>query len=489
MTEPRKLSYPNRYLLSLVQSTDVDCLGLDEQFYFPDNTTNVNLVWNINYNDFTEVFSALMFGADLAYPDTAQNVVMKFLKMVCANVDLCTEIADCIENNTTTQNAIAIAIQNNPDIQSAINQIINNNNYGRGDIYSPVSYMADNVIPASALCTSANKYAMAQAIVQKLDDLANDFLEVIALLTTKQEIAAEMVSGIPIFGGIASLALDVAVFINDYVRTTYAAAYNSTTELDYACAVYCAFEGCDLSWDMVISAYEGQANITPPQNTDFITLMQWFVTNVIPSGDNLIVGAMHVFVLNALKYGSDWFGSGVWTALDIAVQNASDEEITVPGSCDCPSDWCNLFDFTTSQQSFSFTFPARPYGIWTNGAGFQMEQSTISGQPDNRCYIRRIFSQSFTVDNFLADYIGTAGGSLRGATLFGYLNGNLVFSHALGVYTIGAGTYTYTATHTVDELLMSIVTNTGSTPNPDAFTLENLKIEGSTGTGPETTNC
>lgn len=249
----------------------------------------------------------------------------------------CEEVSDCIENNIDTQQAMANAIVNSTVIQDAINQTIVNNGSGTGNVSQPLpsSIMATNVIPQSALCTESNKYAMALALVRALDVLTNDMLDVIELLTNPNEIAAEMVEGVPIFGNQASLVLDTAAWLQDNITDAYAAAYNATTEGDYACEVYCIFQNCEMSWDDLIQAYYNGGSLSPPASNSFIDVLDWLITTVIPASDNAIVGAMHTFILWSMKWGSDWFGSGVWTYMEIELENAADEEITVPQSCAC----------------------------------------------------------------------------------------------------------------------------------------------------------
>jgi len=286
----------------------------------------------------------------------------------------CETVADCIENDTSVQDAIATATLNSANIQNAIETVVQVSS-GSGsnpnpDQQLPASILQANFIPATALCTENNKYAMARAIVQELDDLSTDFLDVIAVISENAEIASEMVQSIPIFGGLASLALTGANFINNNIRTQYVRAYNSTTELDFTCAIWCAFNGCELNWDLVYDAIAEGTQISPPTDTDFTTVITWFANNVIGSTDNIIVGSMHLFVLSCLKYGSDWFGSGVYTTLEIQVEDASDEEITVPASCSCASTGCVEWDFTASQQWLAINFANNNFsGRPNSGAG------------------------------------------------------------------------------------------------------------------------
>lgn len=224
-------------------------------------------------------------------PEEAAFLWSQTLAMTPANLEECTtmtceEVADCIENDISTQTAIADAINNNSDIQSAISNTTRNNPSDGAQYWSStVNYLADNIIPSGALCTEANKYAMSLAIVRALNQLAVDFLEIIEVITNPSEIGAELLAGVPIFGGAASLTLDTANWLQDNIKEVYDAAYNASSEEHYACAIYCMFTDCNLSYEDMIIGYENGGTISPPQDTDFITVMQWLITNIVPVAD------------------------------------------------------------------------------------------------------------------------------------------------------------------------------------------------------------
>lgn len=322
-----------------------------------DDSERVSVVMKISLQEFVALGNSIDVGSDIAYNGNSAYIWYVWLRAL-KSMTICDDVADCIETSEAVETAIANLIQSSSLVQNAISQVQNSSM-----AISPLSQnvIGTNIIPDGALCTEANKYAMARSIVQELDRLTTDMLEVIEFATSPSEIAAEYIAAIPIFGGAASLALETANWVQDEIQEAYAAAYNATTEVDFSCAVYCAFSNCDLSYDDIISAYLDQASFEPPSSNDFGVVIDWFLDNVVGSVDNIVVGAAHCLVLMCLKWGSDWFGSGIWTTIDIAIEDAKDEEITVPESCDCdPPEFCVVYDFEASASNWL---------AYDNGAG------------------------------------------------------------------------------------------------------------------------
>lgn len=95
MTLPRSLDFKDRFVYELVQIVTGSCAGTP--IAFPDNTTPIRFVVEMNLNEFTKVLSALMNGADLSYPEQAHDVVWMFLRQVECPVSICDEIIECLQ--------------------------------------------------------------------------------------------------------------------------------------------------------------------------------------------------------------------------------------------------------------------------------------------------------------------------------------------------------------------------------------------------------
>jgi hypothetical protein len=95
MVLPRKLAFRDRFVYDLVQEMGLACD--DDPIVFPDHTTKIKFVVEMNENEFTAVLSALMTGADLSYPDDAHAVVWYFLRQLECPVSLCDELIECLQ--------------------------------------------------------------------------------------------------------------------------------------------------------------------------------------------------------------------------------------------------------------------------------------------------------------------------------------------------------------------------------------------------------
>ena len=376
-----RLSYRGKFTPNLIQAINEynDCLDIDNQIQFPDMTTRIPLIVEWSQEEFTEIASAVLNGALQAVPDNYMDVFSTFFRIIGCPVDICDLVADCIESNPSVATALANLIATNSMVQSGISTAVQiTNQYGGDSNWNnslPASILDASRIPDDALCTDANKYAMSLAIVRALDTLTNDFLEIIEVLTNPNEIAGDLVKTVPIFGGAASLAFDTAAWLQDNISEVYNAAYNSATEQNIACHIYCNFNDCDLSYNDILQSYYEVGSFTPPNTDDFLVIMDWLITEVIPSTDDVIVGAMHTMILYCLQWGSNWVGSAGFTLLDIEIENAKDEEVTVPEECECgPSYNAYYIDFTSELGDWIIQFGNQT----ANGI-----ESVSAGQPES----------------------------------------------------------------------------------------------------------
>lgn len=95
MTLPRKLEYKDRFVFELIQSISGDCEGTPIQF--PDNTTKIKFLVEMNLIESVKLLSALMTGADLSYPDESHEVVWSWLRQLECPVSLCDELIECLQ--------------------------------------------------------------------------------------------------------------------------------------------------------------------------------------------------------------------------------------------------------------------------------------------------------------------------------------------------------------------------------------------------------
>ena len=478
---PRKLSWNNRFVQELLQSTDVDCLPLSEQFYFPDDTTPQTLVWEVNQNDFNAVLNALTFGADLAYPETAQNVVLTFLKMVCQNMEICAEIADCITNDETVRESL---------LQYLSDSGIQPSSGDNPPVPMSAPQTAEQLLPDGYTCDNNHLFGMARWIVQQLDLSTRQVLAAVELLTNEVELAAvfaDNVEGVSWFGS----GLELAAWVQDQLIEWYDAAYTPTVEDTLACEIFCLITGdCELTLDKIIDAYSNNSFGVPTDINDWLSILDWLF-NTTFDGSIGTVASYHYFIAQALRFGSKLPIFDGLRGLKLIVGMGADEtDADWDILCSCVTAWCNLFDFTTGQHSFTVD-DAGYWGVYVASVGYQMEYGQSGAFWDNRVTPRRQFGVDFTGDTWIVNYVGTAGGASRTLQFVGKNNGSLVFLNNFGAYDV-SGTpqsFTYNNTHTVDEVYLSCAANLSGASDPDALTIKSIQIEGTTGEPPETSNC
>lgn len=91
---PRKLAHKDKFVYKLIQEIDDGCTA--EPIAFPDDTTPIKFLVEMNLNEFTKILSALMTGADLSFPNEAHEVTWILLRQLECPVSLCDELIECL---------------------------------------------------------------------------------------------------------------------------------------------------------------------------------------------------------------------------------------------------------------------------------------------------------------------------------------------------------------------------------------------------------
>lgn len=101
------LAWRNRYTIGPLTQDMTQGEGLYDPLSFPDEETPIRLTFEMSLAEFTKVYTALNKGAILSYPDESEDVIWYFLR----NFEFpimpdCTDVQDCIENDTPTRETI-----------------------------------------------------------------------------------------------------------------------------------------------------------------------------------------------------------------------------------------------------------------------------------------------------------------------------------------------------------------------------------------------
>jgi len=80
MPNLRRLAYRDRYVWSLTQTSTGGASALPPIYFIPGEQTQ--FIVSLDQDEFTRLFTAILTGADLSYPEQAHEVVWSFLKNV-----------------------------------------------------------------------------------------------------------------------------------------------------------------------------------------------------------------------------------------------------------------------------------------------------------------------------------------------------------------------------------------------------------------------
>jgi len=364
---PRPLGFKDRSVWELQQTVlarfdDFD--DFTDRFVFPDLTTPVPLVLYLSQEEFTKLYSAVLTGADLTYPNQSHDIEYLYLQMVALEMaQLCAALADCITNSSVTQIALNIFLQNN--------------GYGTGGGNPtgplPVEVTGQNLLPPGYVCGDDEAFGMAGAVVDGINEAVTEVLQAIEILTNPLEIAAEMADNMP---GVSVLTTgaDVANWIQDTAKEAYDLAWSTSIRDELACLVWCAFKnGCELSFDTLWDVYLLAAEETPPAPTDLESWLIWMVA--LPYGDALqTVSAISMLGLLAMRYGGKFgqFVLGI-RSLETIIQlseSASDSNWSIVCTDPCGPDWCITHDWTIDAQGWTVVTTPQAAGVLI-GTGWQ----------------------------------------------------------------------------------------------------------------------
>lgn len=449
-----------------------------------DDDLQVPIVIKLSLKEYATLASAVDVGRDIAYGHDSDKVWLLWLKVI-ESMSICDDVANCIETSET--------------VQTALSGYLSENGYSGGSsngseppIPLTPSRTQENLLPSDYTCDNDHMFGMSRYVVQTLNSGTEQMLEILEVLTNPAELISVFVDNFEATSW-AGGGLEFAAWIQDQLIEYYNASYSDTVEDTLACAIFCQIkDDCEMTLDDIIAAYEPLIFSTPPDTDDWLEILDWLISLTFNISVNT-VATFHYFILQALRFGGNAlsFSAGLRSFQLIAQLGKNETDDTWLTLCDdCATGWCNLFDFTLSDQSFGLTYPSRPYGIYVAGTGWQLQWATVSSVTDNRAYPTRNFGTSFTATEWIVRGTGLAGGAARGMSIVGRLSGSVVFSHSYGAYSTDGTThdYVYNASHTVDEISIVVVSNLAAT-DQDAFTVESIQISGEVGDAPTSEDC
>lgn len=182
----KKLNWNNRWVEELNQNITYGSCE-NEPFVFPDNTTPKDVVFRLTETEWVKLFSCIMTGADIEYPEQSHEIMWSWLRQVECPIDICDLVAECIRNNQNVQDALAEnrEINNVPSYSSQNKANAQNGNILAGigcdpdEIYGAAVAMEDYIRLAGTDVVENIVAAVgdATAILQQIDNfpLIGDF--------------------------------------------------------------------------------------------------------------------------------------------------------------------------------------------------------------------------------------------------------------------------------------------------------------------------
>jgi hypothetical protein len=213
-------------------------------YFFP--ADGGKAVFSFTEDSFMKVLSALINGAALTYPDDWIQVVWYFLESVEFPVSICSQIIDCIENDT--------------DVRTVLSQFIAEHPGGtklEKNKPLPETVSGSNILEGNPECDPDILWTQCIGIVQTANRMVEDFLQTWETYNNAGEVLSDVVAGIP---GLAELTgaiglsgiLEYANDLVDSIGEAYLADYTLEYEQELACQIFClAKDDCTVTIAML----------------------------------------------------------------------------------------------------------------------------------------------------------------------------------------------------------------------------------------------
>lgn len=389
------LDWKNRFEGDLTQPLLLD--GVYDPVLFPDEDTKITVVHQISLAEFTKLYSAIIKGAILSYPNEYEQVAWIFLRAFEMPVDLCQLIADCINDpDSPSRQAVRDLVTTDPDINNYFQQISSVPVVGS-------EQLGQNLFKPDA-CELNFVFNMNSQMVTLLNSLSRDLFQAIEVGTNSLERASLVIGAIP---GLGILPFDEILKFGDElvenIFEDYDGAYDEGMYDDLRCGLFCATrDSCTMTIEDVLNYYLDKLGESIPTNPidTLQAIAQFLLTGDIPG--ETTVYAMHLLVIACMRAGQELFGID-FAQLAIRIQAAGDEPnndwILLCEECRaCEGTWPDPMTFyqgnitgrtgnTYDVDLVADTLPGyhiirtSEYDHWEKGAFMLVHVETVGGTP------------------------------------------------------------------------------------------------------------
>lgn len=381
MTLTRNLAWRDKYVEFLQQTLSIDETDCEINPFFALDEENNYILLKLSEQQFIQIFSALMTGADLTYPEMAHQVVWDFVKGINCPMDLCQLILTCMETT--------------PEIQQFLTDYFNNqsntNIYQSAQNQLPIE-MAQGYNPT---CDLDILWGGINNAIEQANQNNIDVLDIFETNTNILEISAELIDngGENILSTVMASIVDLVQYVQDNIVDSYDGLITTAYLNEIKCDLFCLMKNDCIVTAEIITQYFYDRLSSGLATSDTFLQMVTFIISGTWSGTQL-ADLMFMSQFGSLAMLGVFFETVGFNNLALNVQLGMLE----PSSawtllCECSELWTHTFDFTIDDGGFE------PQDIWStgdnavyiNGVGWSYTNTPTTGDYRRTCIIQREF--------------------------------------------------------------------------------------------------
>lgn len=325
---PRGLTFPFDRGVSPTSTIPTDLQFTDiNNWYVADSDQRVTITLDVSLNEFVAISSAIDAGSDIAFSD--QAVMLWALWVSGANtMPLCDQIAECIANNPTVQEALTAYLGNeNVPISTSESRI------GTGD---------GNIL-AGLSCDDDDVWGYAVAIVDYLDAVNRDILERVENAPSLSASVARLADYIPLIGDLPFVddLSDLVEWIQGEGLSSYEAGLTEPLKDDLYCGLWRIMcPSCQIFAEDIVRYFATLGGVTIQPNAIWRTIASLF-TNL--TGNTPFVYGMFALSSSVVAVGGEIAGITGFRGLGTIASTGtpSNAHATLCGACPQPPS-CDL---------------------------------------------------------------------------------------------------------------------------------------------------
>lgn len=332
-------------------------------FFFSEDKPRLTI--EMTNDELQAVIASLRNGAYMTYGDDGSAVFWAFLKNVQYPIEggdmSCEDVADCIENDEDTQDAIIDMLGDSDEFSEFLAEYMSEHPGGTG-------YEKNQPIPTTtplttdAGCNLDILWAQCRGIVETANTFIEDWLQKWELYTNKGEVVSDMVNAVPFLAELVSASgisgvLEYANDLADAIIENYTGDYDETYEIDLACELFCAAQTHD-ECRLLISDVVDILNARVGGSLSFANVTELIVSLTDQDITGINVADLYMlFFFAAMQVGNillpDQFGFETFLAIISVINEPSDDWIGLCEECPPPPQDC--YDFTIDEQGWIAT--------------------------------------------------------------------------------------------------------------------------------------